>query len=74
MDGLPDILTGRPFLSPFLREYHIKAGKTEMAASLKEQFPGEEEAIDEFMRLVKVGGHHDRDGIICENYGVKQKR
>uniref|UniRef100_A0A672FET6 Amine oxidase domain-containing protein n=1 Tax=Salarias fasciatus TaxID=181472 RepID=A0A672FET6_SALFA len=28
--------------------------KTEMAASLKRQFPGEEEAIDEFMRLMKV--------------------
>lgn len=25
-----------------------------MAASLKKQFPGEEEAIDEFMRLMKV--------------------
>lgn len=38
------------------REYHIHAGKTEMAASLKKQFPGEEEAIDEFMRLMKVKG------------------
>ncbi|KAM8844878.1 all-trans-retinol 13,14-reductase-like [Spinachia spinachia] len=36
------------------REYHIHAGKTEMADSLKEQFPGEEEAIDEFMRLMKL--------------------
>uniref|UniRef100_A0A3B4A526 Amine oxidase domain-containing protein n=1 Tax=Periophthalmus magnuspinnatus TaxID=409849 RepID=A0A3B4A526_9GOBI len=36
------------------REYHIHAGKTEMAASLKKQFPGEEKAIDEFMRLMKV--------------------
>lgn len=27
-----------------------------MAASLKKQFPGEEEAIDEFMRLMKVSG------------------
>ncbi|XP_044037978.1 all-trans-retinol 13,14-reductase-like [Siniperca chuatsi] len=36
------------------REYHIHAGKTEMAASLKKQFPGEEEAIDEFMRLMKL--------------------
>uniref|UniRef100_A0A665TE16 All-trans-retinol 13,14-reductase-like n=1 Tax=Echeneis naucrates TaxID=173247 RepID=A0A665TE16_ECHNA len=35
------------------RAYHIHAGKTEMAASLKKQFPGEEEAIDEFMRLMK---------------------
>lgn len=25
-----------------------------MAESLKKQFPGEEEAIDEFMRLMKV--------------------
>lgn len=36
------------------REYHIHAGKTEMAASLKKQFPGEEGAIDEFMTLMKV--------------------
>uniref|UniRef100_A0A671URA8 Amine oxidase domain-containing protein n=1 Tax=Sparus aurata TaxID=8175 RepID=A0A671URA8_SPAAU len=36
------------------REYHIHAGKTEMAASLKNQFPGEEKAIDEFMRLMKT--------------------
>ncbi|XP_034751061.1 all-trans-retinol 13,14-reductase-like [Etheostoma cragini] len=36
------------------REYHIHAGKTEMAASLKQQFPGEEGAIDEFMRLMKL--------------------
>uniref|UniRef100_A0A671UPV8 Amine oxidase domain-containing protein n=1 Tax=Sparus aurata TaxID=8175 RepID=A0A671UPV8_SPAAU len=36
------------------REYHIHAGKTEMAASLKNQFPGEEKAIDEFMRLMKL--------------------
>lgn len=38
------------------REYHIHAGKTEMAASLKEQFPGEEEAIDKLMNLIKVYG------------------
>ncbi|XP_078140655.1 all-trans-retinol 13,14-reductase-like [Centroberyx gerrardi] len=36
------------------REYHIHAGKTEMAASLKRQFPGEERAIDELMRLMKL--------------------
>ncbi|KAM4530065.1 all-trans-retinol 13,14-reductase-like [Odontesthes bonariensis] len=36
------------------REYHIHAGKTEMAACLKKQFPEEEEAIDEFMRLMKL--------------------
>ncbi|XP_029912971.1 all-trans-retinol 13,14-reductase-like [Myripristis murdjan] len=36
------------------REYHIHAGKTEMAANLKRQFPGEEKAIDELMRLMKV--------------------
>ncbi|XP_053706662.1 all-trans-retinol 13,14-reductase-like [Synchiropus splendidus] len=36
------------------REYHIHAGKTQMAASLKKQFPGEEKAIDEFMRLMKL--------------------
>lgn len=38
------------------REYHIHAGKTEMASSLKKQFPGEEEAIDRFMKLIKVNG------------------
>uniref|UniRef100_A0A3P9L2C0 Amine oxidase domain-containing protein n=1 Tax=Oryzias latipes TaxID=8090 RepID=A0A3P9L2C0_ORYLA len=36
------------------REYHIHSGKTEMAACLKKQFPEEEEAIDEFMRLMKL--------------------
>ncbi|XP_067333503.1 inactive all-trans-retinol 13,14-reductase-like isoform X2 [Channa argus] len=36
------------------RQYHIHAGKTEMGASLKRQFPEEEEAIDEFMRLMKL--------------------
>ncbi|XP_034450185.1 all-trans-retinol 13,14-reductase-like [Hippoglossus hippoglossus] len=36
------------------REYHIHSGKTEMAKSLKKQFPGEEGAIDEFMRLMKL--------------------
>ncbi|XP_041634348.1 all-trans-retinol 13,14-reductase-like [Cheilinus undulatus] len=36
------------------REYQIHAGKTEMAASLKKQFPGEEDSIDEFMRLMKL--------------------
>ncbi|CAK6980312.1 all-trans-retinol 13%2C14-reductase-like [Scomber scombrus] len=36
------------------REYHIQAGKTEMADSLKKQFPEEEVAIDEFMRLMKL--------------------
>ncbi|XP_038164346.1 all-trans-retinol 13,14-reductase-like [Cyprinodon tularosa] len=35
------------------REYHIHSGKAEMAASLKKQFPEEEEAIDEFMKLMK---------------------
>lgn len=51
-----------PHFSVILREYHIHAGKTEMAVSLKKQFPGEEEAIDEFMRLMKVkreGDNHD---------------
>uniref|UniRef100_A0A3Q2PWT5 Putative all-trans-retinol 13,14-reductase n=1 Tax=Fundulus heteroclitus TaxID=8078 RepID=A0A3Q2PWT5_FUNHE len=36
-----------------LREYHIHAGKTEMAVCLKKQFPEEEEAIDKFMKLMK---------------------
>lgn len=46
--------TSQSYFSFILREYHIHAGKTEMAASLKTQFPGEEKAIDEFMRLMKV--------------------
>ncbi|XP_046894720.1 all-trans-retinol 13,14-reductase-like [Hypomesus transpacificus] len=36
------------------REYHLHAGKTEMAASLRRQFPGEEEAVDELIRLMKL--------------------
>ncbi|XP_075999201.1 all-trans-retinol 13,14-reductase-like [Genypterus blacodes] len=36
------------------REYHIHAGKTEMGTSLKKQLPGEEAAIDELMRLMKL--------------------
>ncbi|XP_019752954.1 putative all-trans-retinol 13,14-reductase [Hippocampus comes] len=36
------------------REYRIHAGKTEMAANLKKQFPGEEDAIDEFFRIMKL--------------------
>lgn len=41
-----------------------------MAASLKNQFPGEEKAIDEFMRLMKVereGGNDNRYGMMFEN-------
>ncbi|XP_047213503.1 all-trans-retinol 13,14-reductase-like [Girardinichthys multiradiatus] len=44
------VLLGQPDHS---REYHIHAGKTEMAACLKRQFPGEEEAIEKFMKLMK---------------------
>lgn len=47
------------------REYHIHAGKTEMGASLKKQFPGEEEAIDELMRLMKVYGQEMLDHMYC---------
>lgn len=41
-----------------------------MAASLKKQFPGEEEAIDEFMRLMKVeteGANDNHDRMMYEN-------
>ena len=41
-----------------------------MAANLKNQFPGEEEAIDEFMRLMKVereGGNDNHYGTMFEN-------
>lgn len=51
---LLSIILNTPASIFVLREYHIHAGKTEMAASLKKQFPGEEQAIDEFMRLMKV--------------------
>lgn len=47
------------------REYHIHAGKTEMAASLKKQFPGEEDAIDEFMKLMKVYGQEMLEHMHC---------
>lgn len=35
-----------------------------MAANLKKQFPGEEKAIDEFMRLMKVDREGGREVII----------
>ncbi|KAM4716398.1 LOW QUALITY PROTEIN: all-trans-retinol 13,14-reductase-like, partial [Anableps anableps] len=44
------VLLGQP---DHCREYHIHAGKTAMADSLKKQFPEEEEAIDEIMKLMK---------------------
>ncbi|NWU49851.1 RETST reductase, partial [Dromas ardeola] len=39
------------------RTYRIYSGKKEYFRALKEQFPGEEAAIDEFERLVKSVGH-----------------
>jgi len=36
------------------RTYRIHSGKEEYFRRLKEQFPGEEAAVDEFERLVKV--------------------
>lgn len=36
------------------REYHLIAGKTEMHECLQRQFPKDTEAVDEFMRLMKV--------------------
>uniref|UniRef100_W5N617 Amine oxidase domain-containing protein n=1 Tax=Lepisosteus oculatus TaxID=7918 RepID=W5N617_LEPOC len=36
------------------RHYHIHSGKTEMAESLRRQFPHDTEAVDEFMRLMKI--------------------
>ncbi|NXL39745.1 RETST reductase, partial [Glaucidium brasilianum] len=38
------------------RTYRIYSGKKEYFQALKEQFPGEEAAIDEFQQLVKVEG------------------
>jgi len=36
------------------REYHIHSGKTEMAESLKRQFPNDEDAIDTFVKVIKI--------------------
>lgn len=52
-EAVPPSELNLTILSSF-REYHIHAGKTEMADSLKKQFPEEEEAIDEFLKLMKV--------------------
>ncbi|TWW69298.1 putative all-trans-retinol 13,14-reductase [Takifugu flavidus] len=62
------------------REYHIHAGKTEMAASLKKQFPGEEDAIDEFMKLMKESSflinalllHHYKRGAYYPRGGASE--
>lgn len=51
---ITSVLIPTKFLPVVSREYYIHAGKTEMAASLKKQFPGEEKSIDELMRLMKV--------------------
>ncbi|KAM4691931.1 all-trans-retinol 13,14-reductase-like [Rhinophrynus dorsalis] len=39
-------------------QYHLSSGKTEFANTLKKQFPGEEEAIEKFMTLVKKVALH----------------
>ncbi|NXM30210.1 RETST reductase, partial [Oxyruncus cristatus] len=39
------------------KTYHIHSGKREYYQKLKEQFPGEAAAIDEFQRLVKSTSH-----------------
>lgn len=36
------------------REYRLISGKTEMHECLQKQFPKDTEAVDEFMRLMKV--------------------
>ncbi|KAL4660500.1 putative all-trans-retinol 13,14-reductase [Arapaima gigas] len=36
------------------RDYHIRAGKTEMAEHLKEQFPEDTKAIDAFFEIMKI--------------------
>ncbi|XP_075033342.1 all-trans-retinol 13,14-reductase-like [Mixophyes fleayi] len=40
------------------REYRLYAGKTEFPDALKKQFPGEEEAIDKFIALMKKVARH----------------
>lgn len=42
------------------KTYRIYSGKREFYQGLKEQFPGEEAAIDEFQRLVQVKGDAGR--------------
>ncbi|MGL4740108.1 MAG: hypothetical protein ACRC41_04795, partial [Sarcina sp.] len=37
------------------RRYPIYSGRTRFPEELKKGFPGEEKAIDEYMKLVKVG-------------------
>lgn len=37
------------------RHYPIYSGRTRFPEELKKCFPGEEKAIDEYLRLVKVG-------------------
>lgn len=59
-----------PYFTVILREYHIHSGKTEMTACLKRQFPGEEEAIDEFMKLMKVG--REVTEITMERWDVEE--
>lgn len=49
------------------KTYHIHSGKREYFRRLKEQFPGEEAAIDEFQRLVKVEA--DLGGIKRGEFG-----
>lgn len=42
------------------KTYRIYSGKREFYQGLKEQFPGEDAAIDEFQRLVQVKGDAGR--------------
>lgn len=49
------------------KTFHIHSGKREYFQRLKEQFPGEEAAIDEFQQLVKVEA--DLGGIKRGEFG-----
>ncbi len=42
------------------RRYPIYSGRTRFPEELKKCFPGEEKAIDEYMKLVKVGSFCDQ--------------
>ncbi|XP_061080908.1 all-trans-retinol 13,14-reductase-like [Conger conger] len=40
------------------RQYHLHSGKTKMAASLRSQFPNDTQAVDQFLKLMKVASSH----------------
>jgi len=49
------------------RRYPIYSGRTRFPEELKKCFPGEEKAIDEYLKLVKVGSLWSGQNITMEN-------